>query len=745
MFVTKDEIRRMVKQVITDDVNNDIVFIVANKGFGKYKLLKEINGYEYQKHVIITNGEQFHSASLVKNCLMHGIYEYLRRNNILDQRKYLRLLIKKRGKKLPISSRIAFDFHIKLTTDEIEDILKEFSITELIDIYREFTLDSPLVLFIRGTELSDSERNFLCSLKTETGTIRFTYIIALRPDTAGINFIKSVTQKRNERIWICPLIPRIREKIGNRGIVNIPLITLNDVKDSDSYRDLKTEISSKDYYNPVFELVDHLLDSGINPSMIFTIASQEISRDDFDYINSLTIRLLHEPKASPYNDALVAHNGKFMWIDALGYYLFVNEGIEELLLEMQKFYFAFLIDTNKWKNVSSNSFSYAEIEPNRDERNRMNQFLKRMSQISGNPIIPEISRYTARLSDWIRVFSRPAMIDKVNITDIDSMVDELYSFCVGFSEINIEALQIISRETGRLGALDIGLLVTARKLQTNALLNSDERMAINKLIASCFDAILRWNDITMANEVCEVLYLLQKNEMLDKYYIPEISNNHSMYKYLSKCMENKNLIIGEIVMGRKTIFISYTDADERVVDVIDSYLSSCGYDVKRDIRNIGDYESIDEFMNEIRNQDFVVPIVSDTYLRRNNCMYEITQLLKDDNFTKRTLPVIISLPKTKDRTYSFFDPRYRIEIIRFWENEAKTLKEAIEKLSLENKVELSMEYRRINNYSQDVSKFMNWFKSKLVGVIPSDTSASKRKQAALEIADKIDNIIGGKQ
>lgn len=98
MFVTKDEIRRMVKQVITDDVNNDIVFIVANKGFGKYKLLKEINGYEYQKHVIITNGEQFHSASLVKNCLMHGIYEYLRRNNILDQRKSLRLLIKKEEK-----------------------------------------------------------------------------------------------------------------------------------------------------------------------------------------------------------------------------------------------------------------------------------------------------------------------------------------------------------------------------------------------------------------------------------------------------------------------------------------------------------------------------------------------------------------------------------------------------------------------------------------------------------------------
>lgn len=129
--------------------------------------------------------------------------------------------------------------------------------------------------------------------------------------------------------------------------MNIPLITLNDVKDSDSYRDLKTEISSKDYYNPVFELVDHLLDSGINPSMIFTIASQEISRDDFDYINSLTIRLLHEPKASPYNDALVAHNGKFMWIDALGYYLFVNEELRSCFLKCRNSTLHFLsIQTN---------------------------------------------------------------------------------------------------------------------------------------------------------------------------------------------------------------------------------------------------------------------------------------------------------------------------------------------------------------------------------------------------------------
>lgn len=743
MFVTREEIRQIVKQVIEDDVNNDIVFIIANKGFGKYKLLKEINGCEYQKHIIITNGEQFHSESLIKNCLMHGIYEYLMRNNYYYQRKQLSGLITKKGKRIPVSSRIAFSFHVKLTTDEVEELLKELTIIQLTDIYIEFTVNSPLVFFIRGTELSDSDGKFLSTLKTETGTDRFTYIIALRPDIAGINLIKKVTQNRNEKIWICPLIPLIRETTDNIGIVDVPLIELSDVRESYSYRDFKAEISRKDYYNPVFELVDRLLDSGINPSMIFTIASQEISRDDFNYINSLTIRLLHEPRAELDNDALVIHDGKFIWVDALAYYLFINEGVEELVLEMQKFYFAFLIDTNKWKNISNNLFTFTQVEPNKDERNQMNLFLKKMSQISGNPIIPEISRYTAKFSDWIRVFSRPAVFDKAGIEDVDSLINELYSFCVGFSEINIEALQIISSETGRLGALDIGLLVTAKKLRTTTKLNSEEMKSINQLIITCFDEMLRWNDITLANEVCEVLFLLQQNGLLSEYNIPKISNNHSIYRYLTQCMEKKNLIIGEIIMGRKTIFISYTATDNMVVDVIDDYLSLCGYDVKRDIRDIGDYENIDEFMNGIRNQDYVVPVVSDTYLRRDNCMYEITQLLKDDSFKERTLPVIIEPLKSSKRTYSFFTPQYRSEIVSYWENEARTLENEIERLSLENKAELSMEYRRVKGYAQSVSEFLNWFRNKLVGVIPSGANSAKRKQTASEIAIKIDNIILG--
>ena len=740
MFVTRDEIRNTVKKVITDNINNDIVFIIANKGFGKYKLLKEINYCKYQESIIVTNGDKFHSSSIIKNCLLHGIYEYLKRNNKPQLRKFLIKIIQKKERRITFSKRITARYHIILNTSELEDILNSFSVEELIDIYVTFTNNLPLVFFLRGPELSDSDKAYLCKLKKEIDTVKFTYIIALRPDTKGRDFIKDITQNRDERIWICPLIPNVGKESNDKEIVNIPPVNLMDDEQSKFYDDFKNEISKKNYYNPVFELVDDLLHSGINPSMIFTVANQEISKNDFDYINFLSVRLLDEPKASPYNNALVAHNGKFMWVDALVYYFFVSEGKKDLTLEIQRFYFAFIVSTNKWRN-SSNQLHSLKVEIKKNEQKKMSEFLKKMSQISDNPIIPEISSYTARLSDWIRVFSRPTVTRKEYLGNIDSLVDELEKLCDGFSEISIKALQIISNETGRLGALDIALNITGKRLLDNSTLADKEIMEINELIKTCFEAMLRWNDLTMADEICDVLYLLQQQGMLDNYFMPDVYKNRSVYKYLSECMKSQNLDIGEIIMGKTTIFISYTEADNIVVDIIDKYLLSCGYDVKRYTRDIKDYESIDEFMKQIRKQDFVVPIVSDTYLRRGNCIYEITQLLKDDDYAKRTLPVVIQLPQNEQRQYSFFDTQYRTEIISFWETKAKNLCELISSLAAENRAELDNEYRKIKNYAQEVSKFLDRYKLNLVSTIPANTTPRKIKNQALKAAETIDDKI----
>ena len=632
-----------------------------------------------------------------------------------------------------------------MTAHEIRNTL---SLLTLIDVYDKFSNNTPLVLFIKGAEINADDESYLKHSEVRCEDARLTYIIALRPDTVGLNLIKRVCQVRNERIWICPLLPMIKEQIVNKNIIDIPAISLTDIQDSTSYHDFKRTVQFKDYYTPVFELVSELLSMNISPSMIFTVANQEIGQGDFQYINDVTTRLLHVPSASHSSGALVSHNEKYIWVDALAYYIFVNEGAEKLLLEMQKFYFSFLVDTSYWKDRFGEygcRHNLAASVMSANDRKKMNNFLKRMSKTSDNPIIPGIADYTSRFSDWIRSFSRPMVTKKVHYSSMERLVNELFSFSVGFSDVNIEALHIISTETGRLGSLDIALSITAKKLLTKPNLSQSEQLAIDKLIKKSLEELIRWNDMLLVEEVCKVLALLSQIGELRKYYIPEITNNHSIYHYLKDTLKRNNINEGDLFMGRKTIFISYTDADADVVDVIDTYLSDSGYDVKRDSRDIGNYESIEQFMNGIRKQNFVVPIISDSYLRRRNCMYEITQLIKDTDYPDRTFPVIIDLPKSEDRNYSFFDALYRAEIIKHWEDKTKNVKDYVASISPENRGELDFEIRRHSNYSQSIAEFLDWLKGNLVGVIPSGTTEDKKKQIALEVAKKIDEKMISKQ
>jgi len=58
---------------------------------------------------------------------------------------------------------------------------------------------------------------------------------------------------------------------------------------------------------------------------------------------------------------------------------------------------------------------------------------------------------------------------------------------------------------------------------------------------------------------------------------------------------------------------------------------------KRNIKEIGAWESITSFMNSIRKQDFVILVISDNDLKSVACMYEVMQLLKDDDWLDKTI------------------------------------------------------------------------------------------------------------
>jgi UDP-N-acetyl-D-mannosaminuronate dehydrogenase len=88
------------------------------------------------------------------------------------------------------------------------------------------------------------------------------------------------------------------------------------------------------------------------------------------------------------------------------------------------------------------------------------------------------------------------------------------------------------------------------------------------------------------------------------------------------------------------IFLSYAWANASVADEMDNDFKALGITFQRDVRDISYTSSIKDFMNKIGKSDFVVMLISDEYIRSENCMYEVTELLGAHEFERRILPVL---------------------------------------------------------------------------------------------------------
>lgn len=148
------------------------------------------------------------------------------------------------------------------------------------------------------------------------------------------------------------------------------------------------------------------------------------------------------------------------------------------------------------------------------------------------------------------------------------------------------------------------------------------------------------------------------------------------------------------------LFLSYSWNDSELANTIDKELNSCGIEIKRDIRDIGTWTSIKEFMSLIRKQDYAVMIISQSYLKSPNCMYEVMELFKDFQYKDRILSIV-----TPDA--DIYNPISRASYIKYWEEETKKLEEAIRPLKLENIAELTMELRKYKSIEAAIASFLD--------------------------------------
>ena len=53
-------------------------------------------------------------------------------------------------------------------------------------------------------------------------------------------------------------------------------------------------------------------------------------------------------------------------------------------------------------------------------------------------------------------------------------------------------------------------------------------------------------------------------------------------------------------------------------------------------------QSFKKFMDTIQDHDYVLTVVSDTYLKRTACMYEVGETIKDHHYKDKLLFVVLS-------------------------------------------------------------------------------------------------------
>jgi len=142
----------------------------------------------------------------------------------------------------------------------------------------------------------------------------------------------------------------------------------------------------------------------------------------------------------------------------------------------------------------------------------------------------------------------------------------------------------------------------------------------------------------------------------------------------------------------QSVFISYAWAgeSEEIVNQIDQSLQKRGLKIIRDKRELGYKGSIKKFMERIGHGNCVIVVVSDKYLRSQNCMFELVEIAENQQFRDRIFPVVLE-------DANIYEPMKRLEYVKYWETKREELAEGIKSVDPANLQGLRDD---IDNYDQ---------------------------------------------
>jgi hypothetical protein len=218
---------------------------------------------------------------------------------------------------------------------------------------------------------------------------------------------------------------------------------------------------------------------------------------------------------------------------------------------------------------------------------------------------------------------------------------------------------------------------------------------------------------------------IEKNENVVKF-------NNVEYIFNNK-MEVKKMV-------SKKVFLSYSHKDTCIADIIENKIKEVTknkIEISRDTQKLKYKDSLDEYMQSIREHDFVIAIVSDTYLRSTPCMYEVTELMRDRDYYNKLLFIIISEQdimfyvnedvEIKDIKADIYSSN-RFDYINYWEYEKIEIDRRISEIkNTALMLELTKEAKKLEIISLHVGEFISKLNDGL-GVSFQDMISSNFKE-----------------
>lgn len=150
---------------------------------------------------------------------------------------------------------------------------------------------------------------------------------------------------------------------------------------------------------------------------------------------------------------------------------------------------------------------------------------------------------------------------------------------------------------------------------------------------------------------------------------------------------------------KPSVFISYNWGSETTANEVEKRLKPIA-NVLRDKSSIGPWGSISEFMKGIRKTDLVVAIISDPYLKSVACLYEIMQLLKDEDWISHSMFLV------EDSAKGLYKSVGQLEYVKYWASERDKLEKALEGINPALVTAQADELKKIQLIQLNINDFM---------------------------------------